>query len=439
MKKFQALAVLFLFLFILPGSVASQSVPVESFELDNGMRFLLVRRPGAPMVAAGWVARVGSGDEKPGATGLSHLLEHLMFQGTRRLRQGEYARIYTEAGAVGMNAVTDRDFTMYYGLIPSGKLELWFWMESDRLLSPSFPEFDKEVRIVEEERRQRLESTPTGLVGEQLLGAFWEGHPYSWPAIGRPEDLKALRRERAEEYFQAHYAPGRLTAAIVGDFDPEEVKALARAYFGRVVREARPAPVTPELPAQTAERRMTGACDCQPQARVLYRTVPFGHADGAALDVLSGLLNGRTGRLHRALVLDRQAAFSAWTLHEPGRRGGLFTVTAEAKGGVAPAKLVEAWEEELSRLRSGPIPDEELQKVKNQITTDAWRRLQEPLGLALRLLIYDAQGDWTHLNRWPEAALAVKAEDIYRVIDLYFKPANRTVGLFERAGRGVGR
>lgn len=482
-----------LFLLSLSSAVAADPPPklaVEAFEIENGMRFLLVRRPGAPMVATAWGVRVGSGDERPGITGISHLLEHLMFQGTTRIgtrnagregelmaRQdevwdrllalrgrpsspgrdaemaglqkqldklladqkplillGELHRIYHEAGAVGINALTDRDYTVYFGQIPANKLELWFWMESDRLLAPVFREIYNEGQIVEEERRQRLDSTPLGPSLERIDAVIWEGHPYAWPTLGRTADLATITRAQTEAYFAASYRPERLTAALVGDFDPEQVKALARAYFGRLPRrgersrEANPAAV----PARAAEQKITETCECAPQARVIYRTPAFGHPDTYALDVLAGLLSGRTGRLHRALVLGRGTAFAAFALHDAWRHGGQFSVSLEAKGGTSPQDLVPTWDEELKKLRDGPIPERELQKVKNQILTDSWRRLADPLALALSLATLDARGDWNQINRWPEAAQAVTAEDVRRVIDTYFRPQGRTVAIFQR-------
>ena len=426
-----------LFLLSLSSAVAADPSPklaVEAFEIENGMRFLLVQRPGAPMVATAWAVRAGSGDERPGITGISHFLEHLMFHGTTRIGTRELHRIYQDAGAVGINALTDRDYTVYHGQIPANKLELWFWMESDRLLAPVFREIYNEMRVVEEERRQRLESTPLGPSLERIDAVVWEGHPYAWPPLGRTADLATITRAQVEAYFAASYRPERLTAALVGDFDPEQVKALARAYFGRLPRrgersrEATPAAV----PVRAAEQKIAEACECAPQARVIYRTPAFGHPDTYALDVLAGLLSGRTGRLHRALVLGRGTAFAAFALHDAWRQGGLFTVNLEAKGSTAPQDLVPVWDEELKKLRDGPIPERELQKVKNQILTDSWRRLADPLALAVGLATLDAQGDWNQINRWPEAAQAVTAEDVRRMIDTYFRPQGRTVVIFQR-------
>ncbi|HKH46782.1 MAG TPA: pitrilysin family protein [Thermoanaerobaculia bacterium] len=483
-------------------SAAAPRLPVESFELENGMRFLLVRRPGAPLVAAGWVVRTGSGDEQPGVTGISHLLEHLMFHGSqkigtrtpdregvlmarqdeladrlvtlrgqppsagrdaemadlqRRLEKliadqrplmvrGELSRIYRDEGAVGVQALTYRDYTVYYGQIPTNKLSLWFWLESDRLLSPVFREFYLEGSVVEEERRQRLESTPTGKAVEKLAAAFWEGHPYAWPTLGRTEDLAVLRRSQTEAWFLEHYRPDQVIAALVGDFDPEQVKVLARAYFGRLRRPGAPPPglISPpsaltSAPAPaavpTGERRLTESCECTPQSRVLYHTPGFGHPDTYVLDVLAGVLNGRTGRLFRSLVLGQGIAFAAYAEHDAARRGGSFSVVLESKGETTPEALVASWDAEVDRLRREPVSERELQKVKNQILTESWRGLSDPLALALRLLAAEALGDWRELDRWPEATLAVTPADLQRVVSTWLDPQKRTVGVFVR-GRG---
>src|SRR5437867_1346884 len=269
-------------------SLWGQNVPVQELVLDNGMRLLMVPRKGDPNVSAGWIAKVGSVNERPGITGMSHLFEHMMFKGTHTIgtsnikeelkfidemdavknelrkeqwvltekqRLGdiedindpknrssrhrelltelgtlqkrekdlivrdEFDRIYTSAGASGMNAGTDQDWTLYFINVPANKLELWFWMESDRLSNPVFREFYSERDVVREERRLRTESTPTGKFQEQFESMFWQSSPYSWPVVGWPSDLDGITREEAKAYFDTNYAPNNISACLVVDFE----------------------------------------------------------------------------------------------------------------------------------------------------------------------------------------------------------------------------
>ena len=477
-------------------------VPVETFTLDNGMEFLLVPMPEKTTVSAGWVAHVGSANERPGITGLSHLFEHMMFKGTdtigttnaerdmeiileqeaiqerireiyrdqrERWRRGEiedpfdpenrteeqielekkfkvlveelrelmikdeFDKIYTESGGSGMNAGTTNDLTLYFITVPANKLELWFWMESDRLANPIFREFYSERDVVYEERRLRTESTPTGKFDEQFEAMFWESHPYSWPVVGWPSDLRVISKEQADAYYNTYYSPNNLTSAIVGNFDIEEVKALAEKYFGRIERGRRVPPdvVTLEM-EQMAEKRMSAECDCQPQIEVRYHTVPFMHADSYALDVLAGLLNGRTGRLYKSMVLGDEIAASAFAGQNSSKYAGAFSFGGETKGEAMPEQLERAWYAQLEKIKSEPIPAEELQKVKNQIAADAYRRLQNPFFLMLQLLFYEGLGDWEYLNDWSGDTLAVTEADVKRVAGTYFAPENRAVAVYNR-------
>lgn len=477
-------------------------VPVESFVLDNGLRFLLVRRPEMATVHSGWVAKVGSANERPGITGLSHFFEHMMFKGSKaigttdiardlaiqaeqealqeqmrtiyraqreRWRRGEipdpfdpahrtaelkaleerfaalveeqralmvkeeFSKLYTEAGATGLNAGTDYDLTFYFVTVPANKLELWFWLESDRLAEPVFRDFYAERDVVHEERRLRTESTPTGKFEEQFDALFWQSHPYHWPVVGWPSDLKVISKADADAYFSTYYAPNNLVVALVGNFDPAEVRRLAERYFGRLRRGAVEPPdvVTLEMP-QLAEKRMLAECDCQPQVEVRYHTVPFRHADSYALDVLAGLLTGRTGRLYKAMVLGPQLAVAADAGQDSRKWAGTFSFRAEAKGETTPEQLEQAWYAELARLRDEPIPAAELEKVKNQIAASAFRRLDSSFYLMLQLLIYEGLGDWSYLNTWAERTLAVTAEDVQRVARTYFAPEARAVALYRR-------
>ncbi len=477
-------------------------VPVETFELSNGMKFLAVSRPELTTVSAGWVAHVGSSNERPGITGISHFFEHMMFKGSRtigtrdierdleiieeqeelqeriravyrdqreRYRLGaledpfadsgrppelielearfdalvgeqrelmvkdEFDKVYSEAGGSGMNAFTSEDVTVYFITVPANKLELWFWMESDRLLNPVFREFYSERDVVYEERRLRIESTPTGEFNELFDAMFWQSHPYSWPVVGWPSDLRVYSLAQAKDYFDTFYAPNNLTAAIVGNFDLDEAKVLAERYFGRIPRGENTPPdvVTLEM-EQRAQKRMEASCDCQPQIEIRYHTVAFRHRDSYALDVLAGILNGRSGRLYKSLVLDQKIASSAGAAQDSRKWDGSFSLHAETKGEATPEDLERSFYEELRKIREEPIPDRELQKVKNQITASSYRRLSSGFSLLLQLLVYDGLGEWEYLNEWAERTLAVTADDVTRVAESYFAPESRAVGLYYR-------
>ena len=489
------------------GTAPEAKVPVETFELDNGMRFLVVQQKDLTTVSAGWVAHVGSANERPGITGLAHLFEHMLFKGTHtvgttdikrdleviaeqeavqeqlrvhyrsqrtRARQGEiedpfdpeartpemkvleeqfavlveeqrslmikdeFDQLYTEAGASGMNAFTTEDLTGYFITVPANKLELWFWMESDRLNEPVFREFYSERDVVHEERRMRTESTPTGKFDEQLSAMFWESHPYSWPVVGWPSDLRVISQNQAQDFFDTYYAPNNLTGVLVGNFEHENVKKLAEQYFGRLSRGAIEPPdvVTLEM-GQVAEKRMEAECDCQPQVGIQYHSVAFNHVDSYALDVLAGILNGRTGRLYKSLVLEQQIATSAGASQNSSKYAGYFGVNIEAKGDASPENLEAAWYGELLRMQDELVPDLELQKVKNQIEADAFRGLESPFFLLIQLVFYDGLGHWEYLNEWSERTRSVTAEDVQRVAKAYFAEENRTVGLYDRKAGSV--
>ncbi len=497
MKK---LSFCLLAIFLCALTAAAQKVPVQEVVLDNGMRLLLVPRKGDPNVAAGWVARVGSVNERPGITGLSHLFEHMMFKGThaigtknieenlklikemdavraelrreeqalilkarlgeitdakdpkfrsaryRELRakfdeltkrekdlmvKDEFDRIYTTAGGSGMNAGTSNDFTVYFINVPANKLELWFWMESDRLRNPVFREFYSERDVVHEERRLRTDSTPTGKFNELYDSMFWQSSPYGWPVVGWPSDLEGITREEALEYFAVNYAPNNLTACLVGDIDPARAVELAKTYFGRLPRGPRePEPVrTSEMP-QLAEKRMVAYAETVPQVRVRYHTVAEGHPDDFALDILGSVLSGRTGRLYKSLVLQQAVANSASASQDGRKYEGLFELNGVAKPGKTPEEVEQSLYKEIERLQKELVDDKELQKVKNQYAANDFRGLQSNFGLMVQLLLRDNNRGWATINTDPARYQAVTAEDIRRVATTYFKPENRTIAIY---------
>ncbi|MDH3404693.1 MAG: insulinase family protein [Acidobacteriota bacterium] len=473
------------------GPAAAAALPVEELVLDNGMRFLLLPRPGMPTVEAGWVVDAGSAADGEGAAGAHHLIEHMMFKGSRTIgavdleselyvlgrldevaarlaalrppgerrkddlrraeleaerrrlrgrareltRLGAFSFEYSRAGATRLDANTAEDMTLYYVTLPAEKVELWFWLESDRLGAPVFRELEPEKGVIAEERRLRVASTPTGAADEAFDRAFWRGTPYAGSALGRDAELAGMDRPRLRRLFEREYRPERLTAVLVGAFDPAAVRRLAPAYFGRLPRAAaedvRGEP--PVAPDRRAEERLHLECECAAQVVIRYPTVPFGHPDQFDLQALAGLLNGRAGRLHRELVLGREIAFAAFAQQLPLRRAGAFTVRLEAKGGTPLAELVAAWDGEVARLTAAPPPADELRRAQRRLATEHLELLKDPHFLMRRLLVYAGLGDWRPLARWPELVAATAPADVQAAAGRYLRPERRLVGFYEPA------
>jgi predicted Zn-dependent peptidase len=477
-------------------------ITVEEHTLPNGMRWLLYENHDSPTIAAGWTARVGSVNEHPGITGISHFFEHMMFKGTKtigtkdidldlrlideqekvregmraemevmreRLRRGEIDdlqkpesrteryreldkqfdalvqkqreiivkdqmdQIYTKNGGEFLNAFTSEDQTAYFLRIPKNRLELWAWLESDRLLDPVFREFYSERDVVFEERRLRTESTPLGKYDEAFNALFWEASPYKWPVVGWASDIPMYTLAQAKQYFATYYAPNNLTGVLSGDFKAAEVKPLLERYFGRIPRgTVAPPPVVTLEPKQLGEKRFNAEAETSPTVRIWWKTVPFLHKDTPALDLLSDVLSGRTGRLYKGLVLGRQVANESSASIDPRKYEGVFMVETTVKDGKEPAVAEAAVYEEIEALRKEPVPAEELQKVKNSFKANSYRRLSSPFAIFIQLVSYDALGDWRLINTSPERADAVTTADLQRVAQAYLTKENRTVATFLR-------
>ena len=507
MNSFRRLGAALLLLFpCLLTAAEKPRIEVQELTLPNGMRFLLFERHESPTVAAGWLAHVGSVNEREGITGISHLFEHMMFKGTKtigtkdiqadlriideqekiqdemrremelmrdKLRHGEIDdlqkpeswtpryrelqkrfdelvaqqrqiiikdqmdQIYTKNGGENLNAMTTEDFTLYFIRVPSNRLELWAWLESDRLLNPVFREFYSERDVVFEERRMRTESTPLGKYDEAFNALFWEAHPYKWPVVGWPSDIPAISKAEADAYFGTYYAPNNLTGVIVGDVKVAEVRPLLERYFGRIPRGPKdPPPVVTLEPKQIGEKRYNAEAETSPTVRISWHGVPFVHRDFSVLDVLTDVLSGRTGRLYKGLVTGKQLANEVSASVDSKKYAGAIQVEAVAKDGKEPSVVEQALYDEIDKLKNEPVPAEELQKVKNQAKANAYRRLSSPFSIAVQLLFYDGLGDWRYINTYADQVEAVTAADLQRAARQYFTRENRTVGVFLRKEGG---
>jgi len=505
--KKTALAVSFLALSSLAPAAEKPRIEVEEWTMSNGMKWLLFERHDAPTIATGWVARVGSANERPGITGISHFFEHMMFKGTHvigtkdialdrklideqeqvrgdmrremsemraRLRRGEIAgmddpaaktprykeldakfdalvlqqrdniikdqmdQIYTKNGGEFLNAATNQDWTVYFMRVPRNKLELWAWLESDRLLNPVFREFYSERDVVFEERRLRTESTPLGKFDEEFNSMFWDAHPYSWPVVGWASDIPMYTLQQAKDYFATYYAPNNITGVLVGDFKTAEVKPLLERYFGRLKRGPEAPEVVTLEPKSLGEKRFVAEAETSPTVRVWWQGVPMVHKDFPVLDLMTDILSGRTGRLTKALVLDQKIANEASAYVNGQKYGGFIGAEVTVKDGQEPATVEAALYEVLDKLKTEPVPDEELQKVKNQAKANAYRRLSSGTFIMFQLLQNEGTGDWRRINTQAEEVDAVTAEDIQRAARAYLTKEARAVGIFTRKAAAAG-
>ena len=342
-------------------------------------------------------------------------------------------QIYTSNGGEFMNAFTSEDQTGYFVRVPSNRLELWAWLESDRLLNPVFREFYTERDVVFEERRLRTEATPLGKYDEAFNALFWEAHPYHWPVVGWPSDIPTYSLAQAEEYFATYYAHNNLTGILVGDFKAEAVKPLLERYFGRIPRgKVDPPPIVTLEPKQLAEKRYRAEAETSPTVRIWWHGVPFVHKDAPVLDLLTDILSGRTGRLYKGLVMGRQVANECSASIDAKKYAGRVEVECVAKDGKDPEAVEAAVYEEIGKLQAEPVPAEELQKVKNEAKANAFRRLSSPIGIMFQLMQYEGTGDWRLINSYPDLLDAVTAGDIQRAARAYFTREVDTVGIFLR-------
>ena len=472
-----------------------RELPVVEHVLGNGMRFLLLPRPGAPTVAFVTHIAVGSVHDPPGATGTSHLLEHLLFKGTTtigtrdvggeralfaimdaaedslaslpsrgagpdtgtdagaaarfeaRIRAledsartltvpGEFDEIFSRNGARGLNATTGYEATEYTVSLPANRAKLWFVLEADRMRNAVFREFYSERNVVAEERRARVESSPGGTLSEAHLGEAFRTHPYGVLPIGRMDEILSLRRSAVREHFERYYGPGNTTVAIVGAFESDSAVAWAEAYFGPL-EPGDPAPQSSAVePAQTEARMVEVAFDADPVVRVSWRVPGATHPDAPALAMLANVLVGsRDSRLYRRLVRDDRSVRSVVAATEPGGRDpGLFTIQADPIAPETPEAVLDVILEELARLRREPPSEVEIERVRARLEAASVRRLTSNEGLALQLVASQALwGDWRETFGLQERMRAVDAGDIVAVLDRYFRDEGRTVGILRRA------
>ncbi len=404
---------------------------VQEATLPNGLRVRLLANPQTPVVSLYTFFQVGSRNERPGITGISHLFEHMMFNGAKKYGPKKFDQVLESNGGRS-NAYTSTDMTVYYEDFASDALETVLDLESDRMRSLRINDtaLTSERQVVMEERRVRVDNDITGIMDEELGTLVWKAHAYRWPVIGWMKDIENITRQDCEQYFRTYYAPNNAVLYIVGDIDPKKTLALVRKYYGDIPRGPTPAPVLNAEPDQKGERRAEVRHPAQsPALMIAYRGPAAREQDTFLLDILQyALTRGEGSRLVKKLVYDTQLAVSVgvdwgWRL-DPG----IILFFLELKPDSNPREVEQALYAELERLVKDGLTERELQKAKNNLRSDHLRELATNSGRAHAMGHYEALlGSWRDGLSLPSVYAAATNEQVREVARKYLAPEGRSV------------
>ena len=405
--------------------------PVERHTLTNGLVVLTHEDHAVPACTFWQWFKVGSRDERPGITGISHYFEHMMFNGSKNVPPKEYDRILESNGGYS-NAFTDRDMTAYYEDIASDRLDVVFRLDSDRMASLSLlPEqLKSEIDVVKEERRLRTDNDISGMLDEQLYAGAFLTSPYRWPVVGWMGDLNRITRDEMVEYFRIHYAPNNCILVLTGDFDTKTALGQIDGYFGGIPAQAPPAAPIHSEPEQRGERRAEVHYPAENvSVDIGYKAPSVASDDTPVLDVLSSILaDGESSRLHQALVYRRQIALEVSTFFRTRVDSTLFEVYVEMKPGKTGAEGESALYAELDTLAKQGPNARELEKAKNLLEAAFVKSLKTNNGVGEQLGFYEhVFGDHAAMFRTLDRYRAVTADDCRRVAQRVFVPLHRTV------------
>ncbi len=369
------------------GSDALPKLTFEKYTLPNGLDVILSEDKRLPMVSVNLWYHVGPANEDAGRTGFAHLFEHMMFQGSKHVPPDTHFRFLEAAGASEINGTTDFDRTNYFETLPSNQLELALWLESDRmgylLDNLDIRELANQQDVVRNERRQSVENAPYGMGDEAVTQLLYpQGHPYYANVMGSHQDIQAAKLDDVKRFFKQYYAPNNASLVIVGDFDREPTKALVNKYFGSLKRGESVPPITAVTPPITAERRRVVMDHVElPRVTMAWITSPYfkpGDADGdVAATILGG---GRSSRLYKRLVYDKQIAQSVVSYQYSLTLGSMFRVEATARPGHTAEELEQAMNEELDKFRASPPDAAEVERARNTIETRMIEELEKQGG-----------------------------------------------------------
>lgn len=423
---------------LLPAAGALAATPpapgaeIVSRTLDNGLQIVVWPDRDIPNVALYTFYKVGGRNEYPGITGIAHYFEHMMFNGTKRRKPGEFDREMEAAGGSN-NAYTSSDLTVYQDWFPASALETIFDLEGDRMANLDFDPkvVESERGVVYSERRTRVDNDNFGALFEQLTATAYVAHPYQFPVIGWPSDIESWTIEQLRDFYRTYYAPNNAVMLVVGDVEPERVFALAAKHIGPIPAQPAPRAITTVEPEQQGERRLVVHKDAQvSMLGMAWHATRAADADAPALELLAGILaQGNSSRLNQRLVEREQAAVNVGSFFRPGFDPSLFLVYAVVPPGGDVARTEALIDEELALVVEQGVTEAELAKARNQRLAAFWRSQATIAGKAQALGSYQVfHGDYRKLFDAPAQYAAVSADDLKRVAAKYLQKRNRTVG-----------
>ena len=404
-------------------------IQFEKFTLDNGLKVIVHKDESTPMACVNIIYDIGARDEDESKTGFAHLFEHLMFGGSVNIPN--YDEPLQLVGGEN-NAFTTNDITNYYCTVPVENLETAFWLESDRMLSLAFTDKSLEVQrnVVIEEFKQRYLNQPYGDVWLLLRPLAFKNHPYKWATIGKEiSHIENAVMDDVKGFFKKHYHPGNAVMVVAGNVNTDDVKKLAEKWFGPIPAQPKVKRNLPIEPPQTEFRELTVKNDVPANAIYMtYHMCSRLDKDYYATDVLSDILSrGNSSRLYTTLVKDKQL-FSELNAYVSGDFDpGLFVVSGKLNDGVDVKKAEQAVEEELMKLKSNPVTDDELQKCKNKVESSITFSETDVLTKATNLAISELLGDADEINKEIEKYNAVTKDQLTKVANQLFQKNNCSV------------
>jgi zinc protease len=427
----QSRIILIYLLIIIPTTL--YAADIKEHRLDNGLKVLIVENHKAPVATFQVWYRTGSRDEPAGKSGLSHLLEHMMFKGTPRYGPSVFSKIIQKYGGTD-NAYTTKDYTVYFELFSSDRIMLSIDLEADRMENLTFDpkEVLSERSVVMEERRLRYEDDPQNSLFEEVEAAAYKAHPYQRPVIGWMPDLKSIERDDLYNYYKALYSPNNAVIVIVGDVKTDQILERIKSSFGNILPGSLKKNTNFSEPEQKGERRILLKREAElPYLLVAYHAPSFPHEDSYALDVLSLILSGgKSSRLFTSLVYEKKIALDVDTDYDGFNRDSyLFFLDATASPGKDIKDVENALYAEIEKIKKEPPSEKETQKAKNQIEASFIMEQDSIYSEAMKFGIFEMLGDWRLIDRYLEGIKKVTPEDVVKVAKKYLEEDNRTVGI----------